>query len=60
MYKSQSGIRAAHSTGLTLVELIEDITNNLHNNLLTIGVSIYLKEAFDYINHSILIKKLFN
>ncbi len=38
MYKSQYGFREAHSTALALMELIEDITSNLDNNLVTIGV----------------------
>jgi len=59
MYKSQYGFReAAHSTGLALMELIKDITSNLENNLVTIGVFIDLKKAFDTIDHSILIMKL--
>ena len=40
------------------MELIEDITSNLDNNLVTTGVFIDLKKAFDTINHSTLIKKL--
>jgi len=58
MYKSQYGFREAHSTGLALMELIKDITSNLDNNLVTTGVFIDLKKAFDTIDHSILIKKL--
>ncbi len=40
------------------MELIEDITDNLDNNMVTTGVFIDLKKAFDKIDHSILIKKL--
>jgi len=58
MYKSQDGFREPHSTGLALTELIEEISSNLDNNLVTIGVFIDLKKAFDTINHSIFIKKL--
>jgi len=58
MYKSQYGSKEAHSTGLGLMELTEDITSNLDSNLVTTGVFINLKKAFDPIDHSILIKKL--
>jgi hypothetical protein len=58
MYTSQYGFREAHSTGLALMELIEDITSNLDNNLVTTGVFIDLKKAFDTIDHSILFNKL--
>jgi len=43
---------------LTLKELIEDITSNLDNNLVTTGVFIDLKKAFDTIDYSIFIMKL--
>ena len=58
MNKSQYGFRETHSTRLALMELIKDITSNLDNNLVTTGVFIDLKKAFDTIDHSILIKKL--
>ena len=40
------------------MELIEDITSNLDNNLVTTGDFSDLKKAFDTVDHSILIKKL--
>jgi len=40
------------------MELIEDITSNLDNNLVTTGIFIDLKKVFDTIDYSILIKKL--
>ena len=58
MYKSHYQFREAHSTGLTLMELIEAITSNLDNHLVTTGVFINLKKAFDTIDRSIFIKKL--
>jgi len=53
MCKSQYRLREAHSTGLALTELIEDITSNLDNNLVTTGVFIDLKKALDTIDHSV-------
>ena len=59
MYKSHYGFRETHSIGFVLMELIEDITSNLDNNLVTTGVFfIDLKKTFDTIDQSILIKKL--
>lgn len=37
MYKSQYWLREGYFTGLALMKLIEDITNNLNNNLITTG-----------------------
>ena len=58
IYKSQYEFKETHHTGLPHLELIEDITNNLDNNLVTTGVFIDLKKTFDIKVHSILIKKL--
>lgn len=58
MYNSQYGFRENHSTSLALMELFEKITSNLDNKLVTVGVFIDLKKAFDTIDHSILINKL--
>jgi hypothetical protein len=60
IYKSQYEFKETHHTGLPHLELIEDITNNLDNNLATTGVFIDLRKAFDTIDHSILIKKLYH
>ncbi len=40
------------------MELVEEITDNTDNNLVTTGVFIDLKKAFDTINHTMLIEKL--
>jgi len=58
MYKSHYRFREAHSTELAFMELIKDIISNLDNNLVTTGIFIDWKKAFDTIDHSILIKKL--
>ena len=58
LYSGQYGFRANHSTSLALIELFERISMNLDANLITAGVFIDLKKAFDTIDHNILIKKL--
>ena len=55
---SQYGFRANSSTALALTESIEEITNAIDHKLHSVGIFIYLKKAFDTINHNILINKL--
>ena len=56
--ESQYGFRANRSTSSALMDLIEQITDNLDNKQITIGIFIDLKKAFDTVNHQLLIKKL--
>ena len=58
IYESQYGFRQKHSTNLALMEMIENISTSFDKNMLTTGIFIDLKKAFDTINHSILLQKL--
>jgi len=40
---------------LALIELIEDITDKFDKKMVTAGVFVVLKKAFDTIDHNILI-----
>ena len=48
------------STSLAIIELVEEITNSIDNHEATVGVFIDLKKAFDTVDHSILIEKLYH
>ena len=54
----QYGFRSNRSTTMAVMELVDKISSNTHNNDYTIGLFIDLKKAFDTIDHRLLIKKL--
>ena len=58
LYDGQYGFRQNFSTSLAILELVEEITSNIDNHHVTVGVFIDLKKAFDTIDHSILLRKL--
>ena len=53
----QYGFRKEHSAYMSLMNMINDITNELENNNYSLGVFIDLSKAFDTIDHKIVIKK---
>ena len=50
--------RINHSTSVALMEMVENITSSIDNGQYTARVFIDLKNAFDTIDHTILIAKL--
>jgi len=60
LYVRQYGFRDNMSTSMAVFELTEAITSAIDNHESTIGVFIDLKKAFDTIDHSLLLKKLFH
>ena len=58
LYKYQFGFRKNHSTYMALIILIDKITAALDNGDFTIAVLIDFREAFDTVDHTILLDKL--
>ena len=55
----QYGFRSKHSTNHAIIELVDKITKAIENNEFTVGIFLDLSKAFDTVNHSTLLKKLY-
>ena len=60
LYDFQFGFRSTYSTKLALINSIDDILRALENKEITAGIFFDLSKAFDSIDHSILLDKLFH
>ena len=58
LYPSQYGFRKGHSTHHAIIDILEAIQSNMDRRLITCGIFIDLKKAFDTVNHKILLDKL--
>ena len=57
-YKRQFGFRKNHSTSHAIITLVERVSKALDTGKYVVGVFIYLKRAFDTVDHNILLAKL--
>ena len=60
LYQNQFGFRQGHSTHHALITLVDKITKSIDSGDIVIGVFLDLKNAFDTVNHKILLKKLYH
>ena len=56
---NQFGFTKGKDTGIAVTKLIHEITNNLDNNNFSLCIFADLSKAFDTVNHSLLMKKLY-
>ena len=60
LYNYQFGFRKKHSTSLALIDTIDKIYEYLDKKENVIGIYFDLQKAFDVVDHSILLDKLYN
>ena len=58
LYERQSGFREKHTTTFSLIDVVTESYENIHNKLYTCAIALDIKKAFDSDNHSILLKEL--
>ena len=59
LYKLQFGFRKHFSTSHAIISLVEKIKKAISSDKYMIGVFLEFRKAYDTINHSILLKKLY-
>ena len=57
---NQFGLRRLHSSYVALMMMVDQVTKALDNGECVIGIFLYFSKAFDTVNHSILLEKLYH
>ena len=56
----QFGLRENNTTELAITTFYDRLLNNVDENKITCSISLDLKKAFDFVNHEILLQKLYH
>ena len=59
LHNSQFGFKEKHGTNMVLIALIDKLMNAMDNGNIVVGVFLDLQKAFDTVNHTILINKMY-
>ena len=59
LYKYQFEFRKSHSTNHAIISLVEKVNNAMDSGKISIGVFLDLRNAFDTVDHCILLDKLY-
>ena len=60
LYEHQYGFRKGHATNHAVITLVEKVAKALDTGIIVVGCYLDIRKAFDAIDHSILLRKLYS